>query len=66
MSEINKEFREEREELGLSQLDVAMLLDVSRVTYIKWEQEPNTMPIGKYERLVSEFKRLRELKEQEQ
>lgn len=66
MSTINKEFRDEREELGLSQLDAAMLLNVSRVTYIKWETEPDTMPIGKYERLMAEFARLRELKEQEQ
>lgn len=65
MSEINKDFRTEREELNLSQQDAAMLLDVSRVTYNKWEQEPDTMPIGKYELLISEFERLRNLKEQE-
>lgn len=66
MSEqLNKEFRTEREELGLSQQDVAMLLGVSRVTYIKYEEFPETMPLGKYERLVSEFARLRELKEAE-
>lgn len=63
MSEINKEFRSEREALGLSQQDAGMLIGVSRVTYIKWEQEPETMPIGKYEKLVAEFNRLRELKE---
>ena len=66
MSEINKQFRDEREELNLSQQDAAVLLNVSRVTYIKWEQEPETMPIGKYEQLMREFTRLRELKEQEQ
>lgn len=65
MSEINKDFRQEREELNLSQQDAAYLLDVSRVTYNKWEQEPNTMPIGKYEQLMVEFKRLRSLKEME-
>lgn len=65
MSDINKEFRTERIELGLSQQDAAMLLGVSRVTYNKYEQEPETMPIGKYEKLVAEFARLRELKEQE-
>lgn len=65
MSEINKDFKSEREELNLTQQDAAMLLDVSRITYIKWEQEPDTMPIGKYEKLVSEFARLRNLKELE-
>lgn len=65
MSEINKDFRSEREELGLTQLDAAVLLGVSRVTYSKWELEPETMPIGKYEHLLREFARLRELKEQE-
>lgn len=58
------EFAKEREELGLSQQDAAMILHVSRVTYIKWENEPDLMPIGKYKRLVSEFERLRELREQ--
>ncbi len=66
MNEINKQFRDEREELNLSQQDAAVLLNVSRVTYIKWEQEPETMPIGKYEQLMRELTRLRELKEQEQ
>lgn len=65
MSEINKDFRQEREELFLSQQDAAVLLSVSRVTYSKWELEPDTMPIGKYEQLIREFERLRELKEQE-
>jgi DNA-binding XRE family transcriptional regulator len=65
MSEINKEFREEREELNLTQQDTAMLLGVSRITYIKWESEPDTMPIGKFEQLEREFARLRELKEHE-
>ena len=66
MSEINKDFRAEREELGLTQLDTAVLLGVSRVTYNKWETEPATMPIGKYEQLQSEFERLRNLKEVEE
>lgn len=65
MIEINKEFRAEREELNLSQQDAAMLISVSRVTYIKYEDDPDTMPIGKYERLMDEFKRLRAIKEQE-
>lgn len=66
MSDINKQFRDERLELGLSQQDAAMLIDVSRVTYIKYEERPETMPIGRYERLMAEFARLRQLKEQEQ
>ena len=65
MSEIDKQFRGEREELNLTQQDSAMLLNVSRVTYIKWESEPDTMPIGKYEQLKREFARLRALKEDE-
>ena len=62
----NKEFYKDREELGLTQQDAAMLLGVSRVTYIKWETDPDTMPIGRYERLVRELARLRELKENEE
>lgn len=65
MSEINKDFRTEREELGLTQLDAAVLLGVSRVTYSKWELTPEEMPIGKYEQLLREFDRLRSLKEME-
>lgn len=65
MNEINKDIQTERMELGLSQLDAAYLLGVSRPTYIKWEQDVSEMPIGMYEKLLSEFKRIRELKEQE-
>lgn len=63
MSEINKQFKEQREELNLTQQDAAMLLSTSRVTYIKWEADPDSMPIGKYEQLMREFDRLRQLKE---
>ena len=66
MAEIDKQFKAEREELNLTQQDAAMLLNVSRITYIKWEQEPDTMPIGKFELLKREFSRLRALKENEQ
>lgn len=66
MSEINKDFRKEREELNITQQDAAVLLGVSRITYIKWENEPDTMPIGKYELLKSELARLRVLKEIEE
>ena len=66
MSGINKDFKQEREDLNLTQQDAAMLLSVSRITYIKWETEPDTMPIGKYEQLIREFARLRDLKENEE
>ena len=62
MSEINKQFKGEREELNLTQQDAAILLDVSRITYIKWEMYPETMPIGKFEILKREFARVRDLK----
>ena len=65
MNGINKDFKVERDELHLTQQDAAMLLGVSRITYIKWENEPDTMPIGRYEQLIREFARLRELKENE-
>lgn len=65
MNGISKDFKPLREGLGLTQLDAAVLLGVSRITYIKWESEPDTMPIGKYEKLMSEFARLSNLKEQE-
>lgn len=60
-----KNFRQLREELRMTQLDVAILLGVSRVTYIKWEDDPDTMPIGKYKELIHElegFKKIRDNK----
>lgn len=65
-SSIDKDFREERRELGLTQQDAAILIGVSRVTYIKYEDDPDSMPIGKYERLKTEFARIRLLKESEE
>lgn len=65
MNEINKQIKQEREELRLTQADAAVIIGVTRVTYIKWENDPGTMPIGKYEQLMSEFARLRSLKENE-
>lgn len=58
-----KNLRELREELNLTQQDAAMLLNTSRVTYIKWEQHPDSMPLGKYNRLLNEFERLRNIQE---
>lgn len=63
MNEINKQFKVQREELNLTQQDAAVLLGVSRITYIKWETDPDTMPIGKYEQLNRELDRLIKLKE---
>ena len=64
MEEIAKNLRDTRMQLGLTQQDAAVLIGVSRVTYIKWEQDLDTMPIGKYELLKREFDRLEELKDQ--
>lgn len=66
MKELSKQMQDQRKELKLTQQDAAMLIDVSRVTYIKWENDPGTMPIGKYDQLMREFGRLRELKEAEE
>lgn len=63
MNEINKQFKEQREALNLTQQDAAVLLGVSRITYIKWETQPDTMPIGKYEQLIRELNRLQDIKE---
>lgn len=57
-------FKQEREALHLTQQDAAILLDVSRITYIKWENDPGSMPLGKYEQLKAEFERLNNLKEE--
>lgn len=54
----DKNLKDKREALKLSQQDVAILLGVSRVTYIKYEQDPDSMPLGKYEQLMAEFIRL--------
>lgn len=64
MQEIAKNLEERRMRLGLTQQDAGVLLGVSRVTYIKWEQDINTMPIGKYEQLMREFDRIEQLKEE--
>lgn len=65
MSELSQQIKHDRMELGLSHQDAALLLGVSRPTYIKWEREPELMPIGQYNKLMQEFARLRNLKEQE-
>lgn len=37
-----------REKLKILQADMAVLLGVSRLTYIKWEKDEREMPFGKY------------------
>lgn len=63
MDEISKKLRQSRSDLNLTQQDVAVMLGVSRITYIKWESDPQTMPLGKYEQLIRELDRLIKLKE---
>lgn len=59
---IDKDLITKRMEVDLSQLDVAVILGVSRPTYVKWEQDPLTMPIGKYEEMMYAIDRLKVLK----
>jgi len=56
------DFASLRRALHLTQQDVAVLLGVSRVTYIKYETDPDTMPIGTYKKLIRELRRLSELR----
>ena len=63
MSESNSLFKSRRKTLSMTQQDAAVLLGVSRITYIKWEQDENTMPLGKHRQLNREFDRLQQLKE---
>lgn len=53
--------RETRDDLKLTQQEVAVFLGVSRVTYIKYEQNPDVMPLGLYMKLLEEFERLRKI-----
>ena len=55
-------FKEQRKELKLTQQDPAVLLGVKRVTYNKYENDPDLMPLGQYKKLIVEFDRLRKLK----
>ena len=64
MQEIQNNLMQTRMSLGLSQQDAAVILEVSRPTYVKWEQNINIMPIGKYEQLMKEFERLKQLKKE--
>lgn len=66
MNEIQNNLENERQALGLTQQDAAILIGVTRATYIKYENDLNTMPIGKYEQLKKELARLKELKNKEE
>jgi hypothetical protein len=41
---------------------MAVLLDITRVTYIKWEENPELIPVGKYNLLMDQFKKLEKLR----
>jgi DNA-binding XRE family transcriptional regulator len=56
-----KNFKHDRIKLKVSQLDMATLINVSRNTYAKWEDRPDTMPLGKYEETLIELERLKQL-----
>ena len=49
-----------RELYKLTQLDVALHLGVSRLTYINWEQNTDKMSLGKYRKLLKYFKKCHE------
>lgn len=46
-----------RKSMKFTQADMAAFLQVSRLTFIKWEKKPETMPIGKYAKLADEYNR---------
>lgn len=54
----------ERLALKLTQADMAVVIGVSRVTYIKWERNMSLMPIGRYKQICLELDRLKELAKQ--
>jgi hypothetical protein len=47
--------KDRRKMLGLSQLTLAEVLDVSRPTYDRYEKNPDVLPIGHFRRLVVFF-----------
>lgn len=44
-----RDIKAEREQLGLTQADMALVFRVVRITYLKWESEPRNMKIWQYE-----------------
>jgi DNA-binding XRE family transcriptional regulator len=59
----DNELRENRTALLLTQADMAVFLNVSRLTFIKWEKHVDLMPLGKYKILLKEYSRLVAIKE---
>ena len=58
ISYIYTDIKNVRETLKLTQADMAIFLGVSRLTFIKWENYIETMPLGKYVQLTQEYQRL--------
>lgn len=56
-------FKEVRQELKLTQIDVAIMLKVSRVTYNKWEQDPLIMPFGKLIEVSNKLNKMKEVRD---
>lgn len=59
MPSVNKNLVKQRKDLKLTQSDVALAIGVSRVAYSNWEQDINTMPVGRYEQALELFESLR-------
>src|SRR5437868_15101632 len=47
----------ERLALKLTQADMAVIIGVSRLTYIKWERNRMLMPVGRYTQICIELDR---------
>jgi len=47
-----------RDHLRITQAEVAIMIGVSRLTYIKWENNQDLMPIGKYKETIDNFSKL--------
>lgn len=56
------ELRPIREVLNITQQDMAAVLGVSRLTYIKWENNLDKMPLGRYAEAWKHLSRLNDLK----
>lgn len=52
----------ERKALKLTQADMAVIIGVSRLTYIKWERKMMLMPIGRYWQICIELDKRKALK----
>lgn len=56
-----RDIRAERETYKVTQADMAVIVGTSRLTYIKWEKDIDTMSIGQYKRVCKELDRLAQL-----